>query len=534
MRSYPLYIDGKDVEGQRWTYVIRSSALLRDATAAFNLKRSLELGNGAEPTEDVIGRCAVSSTEDNERALQAARRASRTFRSFPQEVRSRIVVEFNETLADRSDELTEILMAEGHPRRLAQWEISGMLRGCDAATVAWYETQLRQTFTSDGRQLELVRKPDGVVCVNPPQNAAGSNAALGVMALLAGNTLVVKAPRSMPLSVMFVYREILAPILERHGAPPGTLNLISGNAGTILRSWVASPLVDNILFFGDSAAGLKLGEDCLRAGKKTVLELAGNDGFVVWKDADLEAAARALEECFYGSSQICMVPKHAIVHPAVADEFLEIFLRRVSALRPGYPEEDDVLLSPVLKVDKFFDFMAEAKGAGAQVLCGGERVDVEGLPSTTGLFCQPTVIRVDGLELAGQLSVVREETFFPMLPIVVPETDADSQLVEEVLDFLNGNKYGLRNSVWTTDDELAHRFAADLMNGGLLKINDSHIGFNSYLSTHGGTGHTGGPYGELNYVGLRTTHLQGISWGDGDPRPLDPRVKSVATEAARS
>jgi acyl-CoA reductase-like NAD-dependent aldehyde dehydrogenase len=536
MRSYSLYIDGKDVDGQRWIYVVRSSALLRDAKAAFNLKRALELGRPVEPTEDIVGRCAVAAPEDNERALQAARRASLALRSFPLEIRARIIVEFNETLAERADELIDILMAEGHPRRLAQWEISGMLRGCDAATVKWYETQLHQSFESDGRHLELVRKPDGVVCVNPPQNASGSNAGLGVLAILAGNALVVKAPRSSPLSVLFVYRDVLAPILERHGAPPGTLNLFTGNTGGILRSWVESPLVDDILFFGDSAAGLKLGEECVQNGKKAILELAGNDGFVVWRDADLEAAARALEECFYGSSQICMVPKYAIVHPAVAGDFLDLFLKRVERLRPGYPEDPDVLLSPVLKVDRFFDYLAEARGSGGELLCGGERVDVEGIPSTTGAFVEPTVVRIDGLERARKLSCVREETFFPLLPIVVPEPAPDDQLLVRAIEFLNANEYGLRNSVWTGDDRTAHRFADEVMNGGLLKVNDSHIGFISYLSTHGGTGRTGGPYGELNYVGLRTTHLQGISWGDGDPRPLDPRVmgaSGVAAEAVR-
>jgi len=116
-----------------------------------------------------------------------------------------------------------------------------------------------------------------------------------------------------------------------------------------------------------------------------------------------------------------------------------------------------------------------------------------------------------------------------MLPIVIPEPSVDEALIEDVIDFLDANECGLRNSVWTGDDLIAQRFADGVMNGGLLKINDSHIGFVSYLSTHGGTGKTGGPAGELNYVGLRTTHLQGVCWGDGDPRPLDPRVASTAT-----
>jgi acyl-CoA reductase-like NAD-dependent aldehyde dehydrogenase len=533
VRSYQLYIDGEDVEGQRWTYVVRASAFIRDNRPAFRLKRALELGQEVEATDDVIGRCAVASLADNERALQAARRASRIFRSFPQKTRSEIVVEFNETLEARADELIEILMAEGHPRRLAQWEVSGMLRGTDAATISWYESQLHQSFECDGRQLELIRRPDGVVCVNPPQNAAASNSTMGVFALLAGNTLVVKAPRSAPLAVMFVYRDIMAPILERYGAPPGTLNIISGHAGQILRSWVASPLVDDIIFFGDSGAGLKLGEDCLRVGKKAILELAGNDGFVVWKDADLEAAARALEESFYGSSQICMVPKYAIVHPDVADRFTDLFLQRVERIHPGYPEDPEILLSPVIKVDRFFDFLAEAKGAGGKLLIGGERVDVEGEISTTGEFFQPTVVRIEGLDVARRLSCVREETFFPLLPIVVPEAKHDdAELLQEVIDFLNENKYGLRNSLWSRNEAVAQRFVEDVMNGGQLKINDSHIGFISYVATHGGTGLTGGPFGELNYAGLRTTHLQGVVWGDGDPRPLDPRVLTAGAGAA--
>ena len=255
---------------------------------------------------------------------------------------------------------------------------------------------------------------------------------------------------------------------------------------------------------------------------------------MVWRDADLAAAARALEECFYGSSQICMVPKYAVVHPDVADEFLALLLERVRAIRPGYPEDPEVLLSPVLKVDKFFDYLAEAKGDGGQVLLGGARVDVEGEVSATGAFFQPTVIRVDGLKRAARLACVREETFFPMLSVVVAEPGADDdELFAETVAFLNDNQYGLRNSLWTGDDAVARRFVDEVSNGGQLKINDSHIGFTSYLSTHGGNGRTGGPFGELNYVGLRTTHLQGVSWGDGDPRPLDPRVLP-ADETARS
>jgi acyl-CoA reductase-like NAD-dependent aldehyde dehydrogenase len=196
----------------------------------------------------------------------------------------------------------------------------------------------------------------------------------------------------------------------------------------------------------------------------------------------------------------------------VADEFVERLLAKVEKIVPGYPEDPSVLLSPVLKTDKFFDFLAEAREAGNPVLTGGRRVDVHGEPAATGLFCEPAVVRVDGLAGARELQCVREETFFPLLPVVVPEDGGDDEaLLERVLAFVDDNEYGLRNSVWADDPAVIDTFVDGLRGGGLLKVNDSHIGFAPYLATHGGTGRTGGPFGELNYPALRTTHLQGIS-----------------------
>src|SRR5260370_32788449 len=108
-----------------------------------------------------------------------------------------------------------------------------------------------------------------------------------------------------------------------------------------------------------------------------------------------------------------MVPKYAIAHPAIADELIERVLERVADIRPGFPEEPDVVLSPVLKADRFFDCLAEAREAGAEILCGGERVDVEGNVSASGFFLDPTAVRLNRLADARALAGVREETFFP-------------------------------------------------------------------------------------------------------------------------
>jgi acyl-CoA reductase-like NAD-dependent aldehyde dehydrogenase len=275
MRSYPLYIDGRDRDGQGWNYTVRASALLADPMGAFELKRSLELGKRSpeDAPPEVIGRCAWSDESEGVEALEAAKRASIEYARTPIETRRAIGADFGRACFERAEELVEILIAEGHPRRLAEWEVRGVIEGTDANHMDWYFDQMHSEFMQGERRIVLARKPDGVVCLNPPQNAAGSNSALGVGALLAGNTLVVKAPRSTPLSVMFLYREIVAPILERHGAPPGTLNIISGDTRRILRQWISSPLVDDVMFFGDSTVGLKIGADCVAAGKKPVLEL---------------------------------------------------------------------------------------------------------------------------------------------------------------------------------------------------------------------------------------------------------------------
>lgn len=534
MREFQLLIDGEDVEGDGWTYVLRASAMIRDTVGTFNLKRALELGRHEGPVPDIVeARCAKGNREHSRQAVAAARRASREFTRLPLYIRMEIVRQCHQGFIDHKDELIELMVIEGHPRRLAEWELSGMIRGTDKNALDWHRAQFDSEFTVDGERIQLVRKPDGVVCVNPPQNAPGSNGAMGIMALLAGNTLVVKAPHSCPMSVMYIYRNIVQPALNANGAPAGTLNIISGHAQQMVRDWIASPDVDDILFFGGSDVGLKIGADCVAAGKKPVLELSGNDGLVVWEDADLSAAAKSLSECFYGSAQICMVPKFALVHPRVADKFIAELLDIVRDIRPGYPETDDTLLSPVLKADQFYDYLGEAREFGAEMLCGGSRVDVSGEPKEDGLFFEPTVIRVSGLSNARKLSCVTEETFFPLLPIVVATPTEEADLVESMIEFLNENRYGLRNSLWTRSDRVGRSFAEGLTNGGQLKINSSHIGFHSYLSTHGGTGRTGGPFGELNYVALRTSHLQGIAWGTGEVQPIDQLVHAPCRSPER-
>jgi acyl-CoA reductase-like NAD-dependent aldehyde dehydrogenase len=170
-----------------------------------------------------------------------------------------------------------------------------------------------------------------------------------------------------------------------------------------------------------------------------------------------------------------------------------------------------VLLSPVLRTNEFSAILDQAVTDGAVLLSGGERIAEDGTPDSSGVFLQPTLLRVDGYERAEKMSAVREETFYPLLAIVVPDAERDGDDFDAALRFMNGNPYGLRNSLWSEDQELIERYCTGMDNGGILKINDSHIGFVPGMPSHGGTGLSGGPMGEANFPMLRTSHLQAIS-----------------------
>lgn len=506
---------GKDVESGRWVYVLSPRAVLEDSFASLSLKRRLEAGRlspDEAPEGVVVGRVAVAEIETTQDALAAAADAAAIWRAVPLSTRFDGWMDLLRGVIDEhGDELVRLLTLEGHPLELAKWEISGMRELARKETAEYLRGQMWQEFSIDGRRNIVRRQADGVVCITPPANAPLVSALLGTMCIPGGNAAVVRAPRTAPYGVTYTLRNLIAPILEELGAPPGVLNIVCGHPGPMLETWINSPLVDDIMYFGDVPSGLKLERRCVEAGKKPILELAGNDVVLVWKDADLDRAADALAESFYGSGQLCMIPNQALVHPDIADDLIARVAEKAQALRTGYPDEEGVLLSPVLRHDKFNQFLSDAVERGATVVTGGYGVQIDGTRDSAGFFLEPTVLRIDGLRGARELDAVKHETFFPLLPVIVPEPADDEVLFDSFVDFVNSNMYGLRNSLWARDEAVTDRFVSETVKGGLLKVNDSHIAFTAPLPSHGGTGLTGGVFGEANYPVLRTTHLQGVS-----------------------
>lgn len=523
--SLGSFVRGKDVDSGQWVYVLSTRAVLDDSFASLTLKRKLEAGkvSPAEvPAGVVVGRVAVAEPETVTDALVAASEATGIWRAAPLSVRLNDWMQLlRTTIEEHEDEIIRMLILEGHPLDLATWEISGMYEMLRQETIDFLRGQLWHEIAVGARRNIVRRRPDGVICINPPANAPLVSALLGMSSISGGNAVVVRAPRSAPYSVTYVLRKLIAPILDEIGAPPGILNVVCGHPAPILDAWINSPYVNDIMYFGDVQNGLTIERRCVEAGKKPILELAGNDVVLVWKDADLDGAADALIESFYGSGQLCMIPNLAVVHPAVADDLVSRVAERASALRPGYPDEAGVLLSPVLRHDKFHRYLSEAVDEGAVVVTGGHGLQLDGTRDSNGFFLEPTVVRIDGLAGARRLEAVKHETFFPLLPIVVPENADDDTLLQTLIAFVNSNLYGLRNSLWARDAAVIDRYVAEVVAGGQLKINDSHIAFTSPLPTHGGTGLTGGAFGEANYPVLRTTHLQGVSIvADRAPRPV--------------
>ncbi|AGL15826.1 aldehyde dehydrogenase [Actinoplanes sp. N902-109] len=517
VRSYGSYIGDRDVAGTAWVYTVSARSLLEDVFTSVSLKRALEGRPDPEALHHpyVVGRCAVAGAGEIEESLDAATAAAAGWAAVPLPTRLRLGELFREALLRNRETFLDLLVAEAHPRKLAEWEFSCLLQVYSPESISFYASQMHTEFAYGDRRLIVRRQPDGVVCVNPPQNAPAPSAALAVLALMAGNAVVVRAPRSIALSTMYVLRDLVAPLLSELGAPAGTLNVVCGKPREMIDRWLAHPGVNDIFYFGGSREGLVFQGECVARGKKPILELAGNDGVVVWHDADLALAAEAITECFFGSGQICMVPNYVIVHPAVAEELLDLVVKAAAEIRPGYPDDPGVLLSPVRRSEKFFRLLEQALSRGAQLVCGGDRIELDGTVSETGVFLQPTVLRVDGLAGARTVDAVRDETFFPLLPVVVPEPMSDADLLDRVIAYVNSNEYGLRNSLWSGSDEVVERFVREVGNGGLLKVNDSHIGFLPYLPTHGGTGLTSGVHGEANYPILKTSHQQGVSIARG-------------------
>ena len=530
MLSFGPLIGGATVpDPTDWVYAVRASALIDDPVGATCYRNALNSGRmspDAHP-EAILGRCALAGPDHLDAALRAARDAAAEWGGGPSDRRATLAEAFRARLREHADTLTGLLVEEGHPVRLARSEVADLLTFFGPETTRWCLGQMETRHTAEGRSVVLRRVPDGVVCVQPPQNTPALSVGAAFQSVLAGNALVVRLSRHAPIAAMYLLERIAAPALADVGAPPGVLSALCTDPAQALDAWLASPLVDDVLYFGDSIRGEQLEKACLAAGKKPILELGGNDMVVVWRDAPLDRAVAALMEAYHGSGQICCAPNVALVHPEIADELTDRLTERVRALRPGFPDDPEVVLAATPNTAGYDATLADARRAGARLLTGGRHLDVHGHESDVAVFAEPALVRVDGLGRARELRSVRYETFFPLLTLAVPHpVGDDAELLTEMVSFVATGTYGLRNSLWTRSEEVIDRFVRDVRSCGQLRVNDSHLSGVPFLSNHGGPGLSGDRFGELNYPMLRTSRLQGVSVARSAP-PAEAAVTYV-------
>ncbi len=511
MENWTLLINGKDLDTGRYDYYPYADKVITE----FEKTREIiqELKNDSHPVgrdKYVFARYCINRDDTNLVAMEAAHKAFKEFKKFPLSVRKNILHDIHKGLVENKEEFLKILAIEGHPRKLGEWEFEGMKVGSSPPTINYYCQLIQKEIAKYSNEiLYYARKPDGVVCISPPRSAAASNSINAALTFLVGNALIVKPPLKTPLSSLFLWKKVVNKVLKKHNAPPGLLNVVMGNSKKIMDEWLESNFVNDIILFGDSKKGIGEGARIYKANKKPILELSGNDILIVWSDADLNKAVDSMIEGFLGSTQVCMMPKIALIHEAVYDAFEKKFTKKTKELKIGLPSDPETLLSPVLKIKEFFVFLEDALSKGANLICGGKRINHLGKPDENGAYIQPTLVSVDDIEKAKKMLCINEEIFFPLLPLIKVR-GSDEEIFNKMVDMVNTHNYGLRTSLWVSSGTFTRKFAKQLDNCGILRINSRHAGFSYYISTHGGTGRSGGPFGEMNYFWQKTSHLQGV------------------------
>lgn len=297
-----------------------------------------------------------------------------------------------------------------------------------------------------------VRQPVGVVtCVtsynNPWANPAGKIAP----ALAMGNTVVVKPAPQDPLSV---YR--MAEALEAAGAPPGVVNVVSGQSVEVGETAVASADVDMVSFTGSTAVGQRIGEVCGRSLKRQLMELGGKGAAVVFDDADVASAVAGIGTTFsFYSGQICTAPTRVLAQRGVYDRLVEQLAWYAGRLKVGDPREPDTVVGPVISAahrERVESYVELGRREGAVVVAGGERPSYD-----HGFYVAPTLLA----DCRPDMRVTREEIFGPVV-VVVPFDEE-----EEGIALANDSDYGLIDYVWSADAARAFRVARRLRAGGV-------------------------------------------------------------------
>jgi succinate-semialdehyde dehydrogenase/glutarate-semialdehyde dehydrogenase len=442
-------------------------------------------------TGQVLATVPKMGSAETRRAIEAANAAWPAWRAQPAKARAAILRKWYQSMLDNADDLARIMTAEqGKPLAEAKGEIQYA-----ASFLEWFGEEAKRVYgdtipsPTNDKRIVVVKEPVGVCAAITPWNfpAAMITRKVGP-ALAAGCPIVVKPAEATPLSAL-----ALAVLAERAGLPKGVLSIVTGEPKEIGAEMTGNALVRKLSFTGSTGVGRLLMAQCAPTVKKVSLELGGNAPFIVFDDADLDAAvAGAIASKYRNSGQTCVCANRLYVHERVYDAFTEKLRAAVEQLKVGRGTEDGVMQGPLINeaaVRKVEAHIADALSKGARVATGGKR---HALGQT---FFEPTVLT--GVTAAMQLA--KEETFGPVAPLFKFNSD------DEVIRMANDTEFGLAAYFFSRDIARVWR-VAEALEYGMVGINTGII--SNEVAPFGGVkqsgvGREGSHYGIDEYTVIK-------------------------------
>lgn len=432
---------------------------------------------------DTVGEFPLSSPEDVDSAVHAARKAFQTWSRMPPPERGNILRRIGDVLTERKDELAfEMTREMGKPHFETRGDVQEAI---DTAYYAASETRrmFGKTVPSElpNKFNMSIRRPIGVVGVITAWNFPVAVPTWKMFpAIAAGNTVVFKPSEDAPHSGMLLVQSFIDA-----GVPEGVVNLVQG-AGEVGSALVSHPGVDAVSFTGSSETGSKIGSTCGAMHKRCSLEMGGKNPMIVMDDADLDLVIDGILWGAFGTTgQRCTATSRLIIHASVHDELLDKLKAEASKLRLGYGNEKDVDVGPVINqkaIDKILGYIEIGKNEGATLSLGGTRAT--GGKLDNGNFIEPTIFT----DVTRHMRIAREEIFGPVLSVIKINS------YEEAIEVANDVPYGLSSSIYTADVSLAFRAMHDI-EAGITYVNGPTIGAEAHMP-FGGVKNTGNGHRE--------------------------------------